>query len=619
MLTYIKDKIKGWVAWVIVIIIVIPFALFGIGQYLNTPSDIVIASVDGEDILRSEYLNLYEQRKSLYQKDLGDSYNEKIDRTIKKNTIQEVLRNRILTKYAKDNHIATTDQELKNNILSLKDFKDESGQFSLERYKTVLRLTGLSEPGFEIKQRKLLVRTQFLDSILESDFILPTRNKLVINLLSEERKFSYVSVPISQFLDKVKPTEKDIRVFYDANVKEFIQARMAKVSYLTLSKENLNESIQIPENELKVLYEEEKNNLKSDEQRRAKHILISDKKLAEKVFLMLKKGALFDDLAKQYSEDTGSKNEGGDLGFFSKGIMVSEFEQSAFSLNKGEQSELIKSEFGYHIIVLTDIKEEKVPSFEEIRKKLVNQYKENKISELLYKTSEDLANAAYGDVTLTEVAREFNLIIKTTNLFSENSIGKEKILTQEFIKNSFSKEVYEKSENSNIFEPDEGFFVILRLIEKTPKRQQEFKEVEEKIVTLLKQKLAQNISFEITNKLKELLDKKQNNKVDNFMKEYSLKWEKVGWIDRGNKTIADGALTNIVFSMKKPNTGTATILSNKTNNGSILIKLNDIRIQDDIKKLAKEQLDNSRKESIGISIMQMVIEDREYKILENRL
>lgn len=621
MLSYIKGKIKGWVAWVIVVIIVIPFALFGIGQYLTVPSDVVIASLEGEDILKSDYLSVYERTKSIYKKNLGDRYSDKIDATIRQNAIQEVLRDKILVNYAKGQNIAVTNKELKENIFSLKDFQGEDKQFSLERYQTVLRLNGLSEPVFEARQRNLLIKNQFLQTILESDFILSKREKIIIDLLNEQRKFSYVEVDAKQFIAEVLPKEADIKKSYEDNIKLFIEPKKAKVAYISLSSEDLEADIEVPEDELLALYEEEKDNLATSEQRKASHILIEDEALAKTVLAKVRQGDSFEDLAKQHSQDTGSKDIGGDLGFFSKGVMVESFEDKAFSLNKGEVSELVQSEFGYHIIKLIDIEPAQIPSFESVKDQLSKRYKENKTSELLYQKSEELANAAYGDIKLSDVAKEFNLPLKTVDFFSKNETGKEDILTAKFIEQAFSEGVYEQSENSDVFEPSEGVFIVLGLLEKTQQRQKTFAEVKGDVTVQLIQELAQDISLEVSDKLKEFADSQQTDKFAKTIKDYKLQNKVADWIDRKDRKVANGLYTDSVFGIKKPSKGKTSTISQKTKQGSVFISLSDSRIKkpDTKDNFAQQVLVNARKQSLSASIIQLLTEDKDYKIIEGRL
>lgn len=619
MLTYIKEKVKGWLAWTIVVIIVIPFALFGIGQYLNAPTDVVIAEVGSESVLESEYLSAYQRSKSLYQANLGDEiYNDKVDANLRRNAIQEVVRNKILDQYSQNIGLVVSDEELKKNVLSTPEFLDDSGNFSLEKYQTILRLNGLSEPLFEVKQKNILRRHQFSENLLASDFILGKRQRFILDLLLEERQFSLLTLDVQRFVKSASPKAADIKAFYDKDPKKFVQPRLAKVSYVMLSSEDIEAEIELSEDELASLYEQEKQNLAIAEKRQAKHILVSDKTLAEKLLTQLRAGGDFDALAQEHSEDHGSKNQGGDLGYFERGVMVPEFEEVAFKLEKGSYSDTVKTEFGYHIIYLSDIIQAQTPSFESVKEELISYYKSEKVNEKIYKMSEDLANASYGNVDLAEVAKEFNLSLETTDFFSENDQGKQSIYTAKFIQNSFTDAVYNNAENSEVFETQEGVFIVLRLLDKKVARAQTFSEVEAEIKDLLKSEIAKQQLSAIMEKLKNALGSNQSELSAEIMQKYQLKWQESVWIDRGySRDEIPQQLKDFVFSTKfdaqKP-----TFAIQMSADKAQLVRIEKSRSNEKLKIQASQQLKSARTEILETSILQSIVESTDYKILNRQ-
>ncbi len=618
MLTYIKHKVKGFLAWVIVIVIVIPFALFGIGEYINTSGDIVVAEVENEEILKSEFLREFDIRKRDLQARIGDQYNDTVEKSLKDVVINTLVRERIMSNYAKKHSLTTTNAELKSYIANLDVFHSD-GIFSVNRYRQVLRSSGISESRFETLERKNLTTRQFSSDLTHSSFISPIRINNILALFKEQRKTSYLKLNFKDYFSKISVSDKEIEKFYRENKDIFIEPRKAKVSYLILSLDVLEEQVKISQEKLAELYEQaEDSESLSEEERRVKHILLEDKKLAEELLLKLKRGASFDELARQYSKDTASKDKGGDLGFFAREVMIPKFEKVVFALSKDEISPITQTRFGYHIIKLLDIKEESSRPLKEVREELVQNYKNAKALEELYNVSELLADVAYENQALEVLAEQFDLKVMTTDFFSEADVDKKPILSQKFIQAAFSNNIYKLGENSDVLELKPTEFTVIRLIDKREQLEQTLKESKPRIISMLKAKLARKKVLAQMNMIRKTLNDGQIEKAQTLIDKNNLSWTKADWINRKTEPLK---LSNFVFSLAKPKKQKPTLALNTTKESVTLVYFDDVRINpkdsEDDKYL--QLLRSAEGEALNTSILRLLIDRQSYEIFKDRL
>jgi len=225
--------------------------------------------------------------------------------------------------------------------------------------------------------------------------MLPSQLQRLQNLNDQQRKFSYIKLNADDYTNKVIVDAKSVKDYYNNQKKSFFEPEQAKIEFVELSLAEIAKTIEATDDELFNFYEDEQARFTSEEERQAQHILLPSKELANKVLDLLGQGVDFDKLAAQYSEDTGSKDLGGDLGLFGRGVMVDAFENAVFAMQEGQLSELVKSDFGYHIIKLNKIQAGSVKPFSEVRSELMQLYTETKAQKDLYNLTEQMANLAY--------------------------------------------------------------------------------------------------------------------------------------------------------------------------------------------------------------------------------
>ncbi|CAC9660789.1 SurA N-terminal domain-containing protein [bacterium endosymbiont of Bathymodiolus sp. 5 South] len=617
MLSSIKDKTKGWVAYLIIALIAIPFALFGISKYFEGNINIVVANVGSDEISKEVYLKEFNRTKGRLQRELGKNYTAETDHQAKLSTIQLMVDRRVLTQLAEDSGYATTQRELQMSIQSNNAFKEE-GKFSVGKYKALLKMNGLEDVEYERMKTDALMQNQIRFNILDSAFVTPSALKRMQSLNNQQRKFSYIRLNTKNYIDEVKVNPESVREFFDENKQAFLEPQKVKVDFIELSTKEIAKSIKVNDEELTGLYEEEQARFSTEEERKAQHILVKTEKLAKTIIAQLKAGESFAELAAKHSQDTGSKDKGGDLGFFAMGAMVPEFEAKVFAMKEGEVSSPVKTDFGYHVIKLNKIKAKEVKPFEALRSELTELYTEREVQKSIYKLTEQLSTLSY-EVGLKETASQMALELKTSEFFTQDT----KEYDAKFVAAAYSDEVLSKGESSKLIELSEDKFMVLRINEKIPQREKTFDEVKVEIDKHLSGLLAKTFIDNIANKITALLNEGDASTVKKLMDKYQLTWKEVGWVKRSSRKENTGII-KLVFSMPKPNDGVIYDAQSLNAQQSIVLKLSAIKTPDKTSDSASNSalsrmILGFESEAFFNSILETLHENTDIKIFSERL
>ncbi len=545
MLSTIRNKFKGWIAYLIVGLITIPFALFGISQYFTGASNVVVASINDEEISKTEFLAEFEPQKRRLQRTLNEKYDTGFDTELKRGVINQMVNKRLLDQLAEKMSHVTTTAELNATIQANNAFAEE-GKFSIERYKQVLRTNGYTPAKYELAQAQELTQNQIKYNLLDSAFVLPAQLTRLQRLNAQQRNFSFIQLNAKDYIDKTKVAEQSIKNYYEDKKESFFESEQVKIDFVELSLAEIAKKISVSDEELLAFYEEEKARFTTDEERQAQHILLEDEETANKVLALLKEGGDFAKLATQYSQDSGSKEEAGDLGFFTRGVMTSAFEERAFAMKEGELSELVKSEFGFHIIKLNKIKPAETKSFDKAKEELLEIYTQSQAQKDLYNLTEQMANLAY-ESTLKELAEQMDLKLQSTELFNRQDTK----IDPQMLKVAFTLNA---DENSEVLDLGKSRYVVLRVKEKLAQRQKNFEEVKGEITTYLAGLLSKTFIENIAAQIVEHAKAGETKAITKLMDKNSLAWKNIGWVKR-NSDKADLAVIGKVFELPKPTDG----------------------------------------------------------------
>ena len=614
MLSSIKNKTKGWLAYLIVGLITIPFALFGVNEYFTGASNIVVASIDDDEISKEAFLAEFNPQKRRLQQKLAEQYNTDFDAVLKQSIINQMIDKRLLNQLAEEMSHATSGSEL-NAIIQTNELFQEQGRFSLEKYKNLLRLNGYTAAEYESVRAKELTQNQIKYNLLDSAFMLPSQLERLQNLNDQQREFSYITLNADDYTAKVNVDKKSVEDYYNNQKESFFAPEQAKIEFVELSLAQVAKTIKVTEDELFNFYEDEQARFTTEEERQAQHILLATEEAANKVLDLLNQGGDFAKLAAQYSQDEGSKDSAGDLGVFGRGVMVGAFEDSVFAMQEGQLSELVKSEFGYHIIKLNKIQPGSVKPFEAVKSELTQLYTESKAQKDLYDLREQLANLAY-ETNLEEVSNQMALETRTSDFFDK----KETKLDAKIVAAAFSDVVLNKGENSEVLELDKDRFVVVRLKDKLAQRQKTFDEVKGEINTHLTRLLAKTFVDNIATQIAASAKAGDDKSVAQLLNKNSLKWQAAGWVKR-DATEVDMAIVNKVFALSKPKSESVFSAQSLDKRRALVINLTGVKVSE--AKTSKANLEavllGFESNEVFVNILQTLRSQAEIKVFNSKL
>ncbi len=488
MLQAINDRIKGWLGIVIVVLIGLPFALWGIQSYLDDAGPRYAAKVNNIEISANEFeRSVSMQRQSMLRQYGGQLPIEEKD--LRERTLTQLINQRLLESVTYENGYRISDSVLSAKI---KQLFTVDGVFDRSRFEANTRSLGMSIPMYEQTLRNELRLQQMQTAIANSSFVTKEEVHKLAELNEQTRDITVLTFDTEHFSTAEKPTEEEIKQYYEANMHRFMVAEKIKIDYIEITADALSENVEVNEDQIKKMYEDYAASISGREERKVRHILLKTTQgsdaAREKIQSLkqeLDKGADFAELAKKYSQDSGSAEEGGDLGWVALGEMVKPFEQTLFDMKKGSISELVETQFGYHLIKLDDVRSEPIEPLENKRYGFEEELKADGIASMFYDLSERLASTAFENPDNLDIAaEELGLKTKSSDYFSRNK--GEGISENEKLRNiAFSAQVLEQGTNSDIIEIGPTNAVVLRLNDHIPATAIPLQQVSSKIENIL--------------------------------------------------------------------------------------------------------------------------------------
>lgn len=507
MLETIRLAAKTWVAKVVLVLITIPFALWGVESYIRTnPGTSTIANVGRDKISEQEFDNAVKNQLERYRQQFGGQIDATVmdNPEIRKGILDQLIDQRLLDKTTRTSGMAVSDSRLKDMIVNNPNFQD-AGTFSPALYERVLKAQGYSAATFENLMRQDTERQQFLESVSNTAFVSKTSLQNYLQANEQSREVAIVNVTPESFLPKVTITPETAKAFYEKNTKDYTIPEQVRAEYVELTLEALAPSIKVPAEEIAAYYETNKARYVTKEERKASHILINaaktasdaDKKAAEAkandLFAQLKKSpGSFAELAKKHSQDPGSGANGGDLGFFGRGMMVPPFEKATFEGKVGELLGPVLSDFGYHIIKVTDIKPEKGKSLADATPEIEGELKKQQASRKFAELAEKFSNAAFEQSASLKAASEVGLKsdiaalpIKQTPFFAKGQAFQPPFNNPKLSNALFTDSVLKDKRNSEAVEIGPNSLVVARVLESKPAVVRPFAELQVSIIQRL--------------------------------------------------------------------------------------------------------------------------------------
>lgn len=560
MLQTIRNHAQGWIAWVIVGLIILTFALFGIDQYARGDKVEVVASVNGEDITAREFLTLYNRQQQRLKQQFGDMFDQVVkDEELREQVLQALIESEAMRQWGQDNGLLISDQQLAATIHAAEVFQQD-GKFSQQVYEDILQRNGLNVARFEYEQRQFLLENQYRMLTLASAFSTGLEVEQLAQLQGQEREVNYLRVDHRPFLKTVTVSDAEVADYYAKQQSTFVEPEKVVAEYIELSQAELAKQVAVTDEALQAYYNENQALFTLPEKRHAKHILIAvtagddaseaaAKTTIAELQQKLQQGESFEELAKTYSQDPGSASSGGDLGSFEQGMMVPEFDKAVFSMQVGQVSEPVKTDFGYHLIKLEAVEPKQTQPFAEVKGTVTQQYQMQQAEKQYFELLEQVNTLAYEQAdSLQPAAEAAGLKVITSEAFGREG-GQGTVFTDPKVINSvFSDEVLKSRLNSASIDLGNNHAVVVRVKEHFEARQKALEEVAGNI----KERLVREAALAESAKLAQsLLAKVEAGENPESLMGSGIEWHTVGWVDRNNQRMLP-QMTQQAFKAAKP-------------------------------------------------------------------
>jgi peptidyl-prolyl cis-trans isomerase D len=560
MLQAIRDKVTGWIAYGIIFLISVPFALWGVNSYLGGGEVQPAATVNGEDIslrdLDQAYANYRQRLSQLFGGTIPESYAS--ESMMREQVLGQLIEEIALRQYTQEQHYRIGDDELNRIIRNMNVFQRDE-QFDTEIYQSQLRSLGYSPLGFEEELRRNNAMEQLQSGILATAFETPLLEKQFTSLNNQTRKIR--SLTYSVDTASIQPGADEIEQLYLSQTDRYRTPEEVRIDFIELSLDSIKQNIEVDEGDVYARYQESKASYTSPEIRDTSHILITvhgdeeyDPALARITTIRerIVAGENFDDLARELSEDPGSASDGGSLGEVERGVMVQPFEAALYSMEVGQLSQPVKTSFGWHLIKLNSISGGETQSFETVKSTLEEGIRAELAEGQIYDLVENVANLVYEQSdSLQPAAEQFDLTIQTSDWFDRGS-GSGIALEQKVRQIAFSADVLQQGLNSEAIELDNDRVVFIRLNQLKPAAVRPLDQVQELIKSEIITTKAREQSLK--SGMAALAELKTGKTLDDLALEWSASISDHGFVER-NQTGIDNAILGRSFSMSKPEQG----------------------------------------------------------------
>jgi peptidyl-prolyl cis-trans isomerase D len=483
---------------VVLALIFLPFLFFGVDSYFRgSELGAEVARVGDYKITQQEFSQAVRERQDAMRRMLS---NAPIDPAVLESAelrfaaLEQIVRERLLLSNSLRAGLTVTDEQLRDVITNHENFR-EGGKFSHALYESFLRSQNMSATGFEARLRRDLLQQPIMDAFGESGFIPRTVAQRLVQLTEQTREISIATIAPATFAAQVSIEDAALKAYYDSHAREFEIPEQVRLEYVVLSLDNLAAQTDVPAEEVRQAFEQNSARFATPEEREASHILIqatskasaearaAAKARAEELTKQLRdKPERFADLAREHSQDPGSAQNGGELGFLVRGAANKAFEDALFAMKAGEIAGPVETEFGHHIIRLKSVRGGSAKSFDEVRSAIESELKRTRAARRFAELAEQLNNTVYEQSdSLKPVAEALKLPIQQSPWITRKPVPGSPLGSEKFLKAAFSEDVIKNKRNSEVVEVAPSTLIATRLLEHKPATGQPFEEVQGEI------------------------------------------------------------------------------------------------------------------------------------------
>lgn len=562
MLQSIRDNAQGVLVWIVVGLIVVSFALFGLGSYLSGASKVVAASVNGTEISSTALTRAYQNYQDRLRQMFGDQYRPEMfeNSQVKAQVLQGLVTQEVMNQMLHEQGYKASAEQVFAKIKSYEAFQ-EDGVFSPERYKEVLSLQGLNGEAFEYDLARDIASQQIRSGITDSAFITDKEKKTLAALENQMREVGFFDVEVEVFKKTIAVSDEDIKASYEKNSQLYLSEEKVQLEYVELNMDKVAARQDVSEEMIKLHYES------SPESYMAKDDAAAMKKISD-LRQQILKGANFASLAKKHSQDNLSAKQGGDLGYVTRGVEEN-FDKAVFALNKGEVSQVIKSKSGFQLVQVEDIRsgdpeerkvrlilikpENKLKPLADVKDAIKKELQYQQAGKVFFDDADQLGNLSYETPdSLLPVSDALGLKVTTTDFITRRG-GAGVLSNPKVLAAAFSPEVLKEGRNSELLEISDSQLLVLRVKEHVTPSLKPLASVKTEVKNRLLQKKASEKVNQVSSDILQRL--KNNESISTIKKRYKdVDWYQPGLIGRKatKESKIPAQLREHVFTMAKP-------------------------------------------------------------------
>ena len=580
----LRDNSTGLVTKIIVGLIIVVFALFGMGSITTFLAPVAkVATVNGDNVTQQEMeIAVQRNRRILIAQNVEP---QNIDEDeLRENVLQSLINRKLLSQESEALSLEYSDSALDEEIRATEVFQID-GQFNPQQFQLVIGSAGFSPVTYREEMRRDKEFQQINSAIAGSSFLTTKEAERARSLVQQTRDIAFLQLDVKNLLDAVIVDENEVQDYYDANSFEFVTEETIDIEYLELKRSDLIAQMTVDESELVLFYEDAKELYAKDEMHRVAHILIeiSDETSEEaakikvdEIYATIIDGGDFSELAKDHSDDPGSAENGGDLGLNESGTFVDEFEAVSYELALNEVSEPVLTEFGFHIIKLLGIEEAKTPELSEIRDRIERDFRESLAEDIFVSKSARLDEMAFESQDLLDPSEELDLEIQTTghvNRATSSGIA----ANGNVIAAAFGPDVLVDGNNSSVIEINANHHVVVRIREHKPSEIQPFADVSSTIREQLQLDKAGDLA---ESQAEEMVAMLESGSITRYVADqYGLEWQVTGEASRSQIGM-DPTINRLAFSLPKPLHGDKSVgYTMLPGGGAAVISVTNVKIK----------------------------------------
>lgn len=595
MLQSMRDNLKGTAAIIVAAFFGFIMVIGGIDFFTGASGGSAdqVAEVNGEKISNLDLQRAIQNRRSMIESQYGENVPADLltDEQLRGPVLQQLVNSSVMRQAAKKHGMVMSAASVDREIVQMPGFQ-VNGQFDQQMFLDGLRRMGYSPAGFRQLLEQEMVMQQFIGSISESAFATRAEAEEVVSVSMEERDFDYLTLPATPLLSEIQVGDDEIQTYYEENQQNFQRSEQVAVEYIELTPEQFAANIDVSDEDLRAQYEQEVKSFQANIRRHAAHILIegddeATQKKVDEVQAKLSEGEAFESLAKEYSDDVVSREEGGDVGFTSGDVFPEPFEDALANLEVGQVSDAVKTDAGTHFIKLIEVADAEPPSFEERKAAISARLRNAEAEREFVGAVSRLGDLAYNAESLSEPAEELGVSVQKSPLFSRQGgpgiTGEGKV-----IEAAFAPEVLEDGNTSDVLNLSENHSVVLKVVEHKPAGVKPLEEVKEEITQRLKRDKA---GQQLAGKAEQIKSQVESGEAladvaaaEGLTLETSDKTRRGGFGARGE-------VVNHAFGMNAPKPGAKALEQFTLGTGDVIVvQLRDVRAGD-LSRQSKEQRD----------------------------